>query len=135
MQSQRAANQYRQAQNHGMVAAASPTRLVQVMFEQILAQLATAHGCMGRIKNNLPLQEVVSKGKSLNKAIRLIDQLNATLDMERGGQVAQNLRNLYLYMLERLTFANINNDSATVTEVASLVAKIKAGWDRIVVDN
>ena len=134
MYAQRAAAQYRQAHSHGVVAAASPTRLVQIMFETILTQLATAQGCMGRIKDNLPLQDVITKGKSLNKAIRLIDQLNATLDMERGGQIAQNLRNLYLYMLERLTLANLNNDASIVTEVASLVSKIKAGWDRIVED-
>jgi flagellar protein FliS len=134
MYAQRAAAQYRQNHNHGSVAAASPTRLVQIMFEHILQNLSTAQACMGRIKNNLPLAEVVTKGKSLNKAVRLIDQLNATLDMERGGQVAQNLRSLYTYMLDRLTVANLNNDVVLVAEVVSLVQKIKAGWDRIVVD-
>ena len=54
------------------------------MFEQILSQLVTAQGCMERIKNNMPLTEVVAKGKSLGKAIRLINQLNNSLDMDRG---------------------------------------------------
>jgi flagellar protein FliS len=102
------------------------------MFEQILAQLATAQGCMSRIQNNMPLNEVVSKGKSLGKAIRLIDQLNATLDMEQGEKIAVNLRSLYVYMLARLTLANVTNDAGIVTEVAGLVQKIKTGWDQIV---
>jgi len=101
MYSQRGAAQYRAVRSHGLVTDASPARLVQIMFEHILSDLATAQGCMERIKNNMPLGEVVAKGKSLGKAIRLINQLNATLDMERGRQIAENLRALYVYMLER----------------------------------
>jgi flagellar protein FliS len=134
MYSQRGAAQYQSVRNHGLVADASPTRLVQVMFEQILAQLAIAQGCMGRIKNNLPLAEVVAKGKAIGKAVRLIDQLNASLDMERGQKIAENLRALYVYMLARLTMANLNNDPSIVVEVSSLVQKIKTGWDQIVSD-
>ncbi len=135
MYPQRGAAQYQSVRSHGLVADASPTRLVQVMFEQILAQLATAQGCMGRIKNNMPLADVVTKGKALGKAIRLIDQLNASLDMERGQQIAENLRALYVYMLARLTTANVTNDAGIVAEVMSLVQKIKTGWDQIVTDS
>jgi flagellar protein FliS len=104
------------------------------MFEHILSDLAIAEICMERIKDNLPLGEVIAKGKSLGKAIRLINQLDGSLDMERGGKVAQNLRALYLYMLDRLTAANVTNDARMVAEVTSLVRKIKSGWDQIVAD-
>ena len=135
MYSQKAAAQYRAVRSHGLVADATPSRLVQIMFEHILSDLASAQGCMERIKNNLPLGEVIAKGKSLGKAIRLINQLNATLDMARGGQIAENLRALYLYMLERLTVANVTNDARIVAEAASLVRKVKGGWDQIVTDS
>jgi flagellar protein FliS len=134
MYSQNRAAQYHAVRSHGQVADASPTRLVQIMFEHILSQLATAQGCMGRIKDNLPLRDVIAKGKAIGKAVRLIGQLDATLDMERGGQIATNLHNLYLYMLERLTAANAGNDEQIVIEVAALVRKIKSGWDQIVTD-
>jgi flagellar protein FliS len=104
------------------------------MFEQILSQLAIANGCIGRIKNNLPLDEVVAKGKAMGKAIRLINQLNNSLDMERGRQIAENLRALYVYMLARLTMANVTNDAAIISEVVSLIQKVKTGWDQIVAD-
>jgi flagellar protein FliS len=134
MQSRRGAAQYRTMSSHGLVADASPTRLVQIVFEQILAQLATAQGSMQRINNNLPLNDVVAKGKAIGKAVRLINQLNATLDMERGGEIADNLRSLYEYMLNRLTVANLKNDPRLVAEVIELVRKIKSGWDQIVTD-
>jgi flagellar protein FliS len=132
MNSRQGAAQYRAVRSHGLVAEASPTRLVQIMFEQILSHLATAQGCMGRIRNNLPLNDVMTKGNSMSKAIRLINQLNNTLDMERGQAVAQNLRSLYVYMLARLTAANVTNDPNIVAEVASLIQKVKTGWDQIV---
>ena len=73
-------------------------------------------------------------GDPTGKAIRLINQLNNTLDMERGRQVAENLRALYVYMLARLTMANVTNDSGVVVEVTALIKKIKSGWDQIVAD-
>jgi flagellar protein FliS len=132
MQTHKGAAQYRAVRSHGLVADASPPRLVQIMFEHTLSHLATAQGCIERIRNNLPLHDVIAKGKALGKAIRLINQLNETLDMERGAQIAQNLRALYLYMLNRLTVANVTNDAAAVAEVARLLSTVKVGWDRIV---
>jgi flagellar protein FliS len=134
MHSQRGAAQYRAVRSHGLVADATPARLVQIMFEHILSHLATAEGCMGRIQGNLPLSDVVAKGSAIGKAVRLLNQLDGTLDMERGAQVAENLRNLYGYMLSRLTLANVTNDPAIVVEVAMLVRKIKSSWDQLVKD-
>jgi flagellar secretion chaperone FliS len=128
------AAQYRAVRSHGLVADASPTRLVQIMFEQILAQLATARGAMGRISENRPVNEVVAKGNAIAKTLGLIGQLNSTLNMERGGQVAENLRALYEYMMNRLTLANATNDQSVVAEVAALISMIKSGWDQIVTD-
>lgn len=134
MYSQNKAAHYRAVRSHGQVADASPARLVQVIFEHILSHLATAQGCMERIKGNLPYNDVVAKGKAIGKAVRLIGQLDATLNMEQGGQIAANLHNLYLYMLGRLTTANVDNDARIVVEVSNLVRKIKTGWDQIVKD-
>jgi flagellar secretion chaperone FliS len=134
MQSNRGAAQYRSVRSHGLVADTSPTRLVQIMFEHILINLATAQGCMARIENDLPLSEVTQKLAAMRKAVQLIGQLNVTLDMERGGKIAENLRALYEYMLVRLTHANAYNDTRIVTEVSNLVREIKTGWDGIVSD-
>jgi len=125
------AQQYHAVRSQGQITDASPARLVQIMFEHILSQLATAQGCMERIENNLPLNDLKIKCRAMGKALRLIGQLDATLDMEKGGQIAVNLHNLYLYMLGRLTTANANNDPQLVAEVAGLVRTIKIGWDQI----
>jgi flagellar protein FliS len=134
MQSRYGAARYQTVRSHGQVADASPARLVQIMFEHVLSNLATAQGCMGRIRNNMPLNEVVIKCRAMSKATRLIGHLDATLDMKQGGQVSENLHNLYLYMLGRLTNANANNDAVIVGEVANLVRTVKSGWDKLVAE-
>jgi flagellar protein FliS len=130
--SQRQAAEYRTMRISGLVADASPARLVQIMYEQILADLATAQGAMRRIKNNLPLNEVMNKCTAMDKALRLIQQLDVSLDMEKGGSIAENLRNLYLYILNRMTQINVTNDAAGAAEVSRLVRTIKTGWDETV---
>jgi flagellar protein FliS len=134
MHSQRGAAQYASVRKHGLVVNASPTRLVQIVYEQILAELATAQGCMERIKDNLPLADVIAKVKAVDKAFRLINHLDSTLDMERGREVAANLHSLYGYMLAQLTLANARNDGAILAEISALVRKVKSGWDQIVSD-
>ena len=132
MSYQNKAGQYRAMNRHGLVAAATPERLIQISLEGILTHLATARGCMLRIHGNLPLADVVTKGEAIGKAVRLIGHLNDSLDMGRGGEVAANLRNLYLYMLDRLTEANLTNNPQRVAEVADLLRQIKGGWDQLV---
>lgn len=134
MRSQAKAARYGVVRNYGLVADASPTRLVQIMFEHILSNLTTAQLCMERIRGNLPWTEVKAKGEAMRRAVRLLSQLDASLDMEKGGKISENLRNLYGYMLNRLTQANVLNDAAGVAEVIKLVETIKRGWDQIVKD-
>jgi flagellar protein FliS len=89
---------------------------------------------MTRIQNNMPLHEVVTKCTAIGKAVRIIGHLDSTLDMAKGGAVAENLHQLYLYSSNRLTQANAVNDPTFVDEVYQLVTKVKTGWDQLVKD-
>ena len=134
MYSQNGAAHYRAIRGHGLVAGATPTRLIQIAFESALSHLAIAQGCMTRIKDNLPLAEVVAKCSAIAKAVQLVGHLDESLNLEKGGEVAANLHKLYQYMLDRLTVANATNDSEIAAEVSGLVRKIKDAWDQIVAE-
>jgi flagellar secretion chaperone FliS len=120
-----AAAAYRSADLHGQIAAADPQRLVQLVLEHALGQIAVAKGALER-------RAVAIKGVAVGKSIALIDELNVSLDMERGGDIAVNLRNLYDYMVRRLVLANMSNDAAIFDEVATLLREIKSAWDSVV---
>jgi len=59
---------------------------------------------------------------------KILGGLYGSLDMEKGGDVARNLANLYDYMMRRLVDANIENDTAILDEVTRLMGEIREAW-------
>ncbi len=72
-----------------------------------------------------------AKGRYLNKARDIINELNAVLDVDAGGEITTNLRNLYTFMNNRLSEANIKCDPQMVREVIKLMEELNRGWKAI----
>ena len=64
----------------------------------------------------------------LHSSVILIAELRGSLDLQKGGTLAQNLSDLYEYMTRRLMQANLSCDAAPVTEVMSLLGEIRTAW-------
>lgn len=103
---------------------ADPHTLVSMLIDGALQRIAQARGAMA---NGLTAR----KGERIGKAIAIVDSLQASLDMDQGGDVADNLARLYDYMTRRLLHANLKNDTAALDEVAKLLNDVKGGWDQI----
>lgn len=117
----------RQYQNVGVqseVFEASPHRLIQMLFEGGLSRIAQAKGAMQNQKYQL-------KGQLIAKATEILFGLREALNHEGGGELAQRLEALYVYMSKRLAEANRTNDERILDEVAGLLRNIKEGWDGI----
>ena len=72
-----------------------------------------------------------AKGQYINKALNIINELNVVLDMEAGGEIAINLRKLYIFMNNHLSQANIKCDPQMVREVIKLMEELNRGWKAI----
>ena len=72
-----------------------------------------------------------AKGRYINKALDIINELNVVLDMDTGGEIAGNLRQLYNFMSNRLTQANIKSDPELVRDVIKLMEELNSGWKAI----
>jgi flagellar protein FliS len=72
-----------------------------------------------------------AKGRYINKAIDIINELNMVLDMDAGGEIAGNLRRLYLYMNNRLSQANIKCDPQMIRDVIKLMEELNQSWKAI----
>ena len=72
-----------------------------------------------------------AKNNYLNKAQDIINELNAILDMDAGGEIATNLRKLYCFMQSRLSQANIKCDSQMIHDVIKLMEELNQGWKAI----
>ena len=69
-----------------------------------------------------------AKGRYINRARDIINELNAVLDVETGGEIAASLRKLYCFMNSRLSEANIERDPQMIREVISLMEELNKGW-------
>ena len=119
-----ALDEYKQITAHSAVEEASPHRLIQMLFEGLLDRLNLAKGHIAR-------KELEEKTRYLDMSLSIIGGLQASLDMDKGGEVAKNLDALYDYMTMQLFKANAENKAEYVEEVANLVREIKSAWDEI----
>ncbi len=115
---------YRSVNAHGIVASADPHTLVLTLFDAILGRLITARACIEQ-------GQISRKAGLLHSSVMLLGELRGSLDLERGGSLAQNLSGLYEHMVRRLLHANVNNDAAAVGEVQSLLSEIREAWAAI----
>jgi flagellar secretion chaperone FliS len=107
------------------VVAASPHKLIVMLFDGALVALSTA-------LNGMRSGNIAEKGKSISKAIMIIDSgLRAALDKKAGGEIAEGLDSLYEYMSGRLVTANITNDPAILEEVQRLLIELRDAWNAI----
>lgn len=118
-------NMYRQIGIETGVSTASPHQLVVMLLDGALDAINRARGA---IRAN----DIEAKGKAIRKAVAIVDEgLKSCLNLQEGGELAQNLSNLYAYVTNRLTYANLHSDEAVLTECASLLQPLREAWGGI----
>lgn len=106
------------------VATANNVQLIQMLFDGFLDTLMTARGHM---ENNA----IEEKSKALAKAGRIVVGLQGALDFEKGGELAQNLNELYAYVLRRLFVVNARNDLEVLDELHGLIKEVAQAWQSL----
>lgn len=121
----RAASVYRRVATESAVPHASPHHLVTVLFDGLISSLNVARGAIDR-------GDVAAKGAAILKATRIIEEgLKGALDVQRGGQLAANLKDLYEFSVRRITEANIRNDRKALQDVLATIEPIASAWREI----
>ncbi len=87
---------------------------------------------MNRAKDLLAVRDMAGKGIALSRALDIINELDSTLNTEKGGELAKNLHNLYTFCSNRLLMANLRADAAIVDEVLTVISGIRAAYAQIV---
>lgn len=117
-------NAYRKGNLKQDIASADPHKLTLMLLQGALDRIAYAKGAMER-------KDLITKADFISKTSAILMHLRDTLDIEIGGEVAQNLFNLYDYMIQRLNDAHVNNDLKLLDEVSSLLTPIRDAWVQI----
>ena len=122
--SQQALKQYSNVEQNVQAEYATPHQLTKMLFSGALRCLAIAETAMKQKQFQL-------KGEQLARAINIIEGLDDSLDMEKGGELAENLGGLYQYMVQELYKSSFRNDPVIVREVTVLLREISSAWDQI----
>ena len=118
---------YRKVFVESDLSVASPHRIIQMLFAGALERLAQA-------KCAIEQGDIAKRGLLIGKAIGIVSGLNGSLNIDAEGDVATNLTRLYDFMIQKMSEANINNDTQAIDEVVVILKTIKEGWDAIPID-
>ena len=110
------------------VSTASQGKLVVLLYQGAARELTAAYDCFD-FDGNIAAPNIESYGKHILKAQEIINELQVSLDMDKGGQIAQNLMSLYVYFNQELMSANINKDKKKLSFILDMVKQLSYAWE------
>jgi flagellar secretion chaperone FliS len=102
------------------VETATPLMLIIMLYDEAIKMCSLAAQDMGVKKESVH--------NKLIKAQKIVTELTVSLNMEQGGEVAQNLRSIYVYLHMRLVEANVENSKKKVEEVIQILKDLREAW-------
>lgn len=103
---------------------ANPLKLVLLCYAGAIDNLKLA-------RDAYAARDYETKGRALQKTLDIIHELNAALDIEKGGVVARNLRALYLYLTQFLTEADLKKDIAAFDDALKILKELESAWKTV----
>ena len=115
---------YQNAYKKASVNTLDQTKLIIMLYDGAIknASFAVEHMKSGQIEK---VHDCLIKTKNI------VTELMATLNMDRGGDIANNLQSLYSYMFSQLIEANMNKKTEPVVIVIDLLKELRAAWTQI----
>jgi flagellar protein FliS len=106
------------------VQSATPLELVTMLYDGALRFLDSA-------RTAIEQRNIAARRNALSRVLAIISELQSTLNLEHGGEIAASLDRLYNYANLRLLDAAARNDVAAIDEVKALLGTLRDGWHTI----
>ncbi len=110
------------------VKTASQGKLVVMLYQGAERELSSALKCFGP-DEKIPASSVESFGKHVMKTQEIINELQVSLDMDKGGQLSQNLMSLYVYFNKELLDISIKQDKAKLSQILEMIKQLGSAWE------
>jgi flagellar secretion chaperone FliS len=117
---QKGLDSYRQTQ----VTSRTPLELVVMLYDGVLGHLSVARDAIER-------KDIGARRDAMSRALAILGELQNTLNVEHGGEIAAALDDLYSYATRRLMQAVVDNDVEPVDEVRRLLDGLRDSWRTI----
>jgi flagellar protein FliS len=106
------------------VTSRSPLELVVMLYEGLGRFVGEARAAIDR-------GDLTGKREAVSRALAILSELQSTLNMSEGGELATSLDGLYAYMNGRLLDGSMKNDVAPFDETVKLVDTLRQAWSEI----
>lgn len=110
-----------QAYGKTQIQTASSVQVIVLLYDGVISSMRLAQEGM----STLNLQD---KSRFLDRALRVIGELSASLNMEEGGGIAKDLSRMYEYIQFELTQANLKNDPLRLEGPIRCLSVIREAW-------
>ncbi|SDK20297.1 flagellar protein FliS [Ferrimonas sediminum] len=117
-------NAYKQTSLNARAAAANQHEMVRMLLDGLMDELARSQG-------HIDAKQYEKKGNSIQRCINIVHGLDSMLDLENGGEVAQNLHQLYDYCSRQLMSTSMKNDSQMLDPVVKVISDVREGWQNL----
>jgi len=102
----------------------TPLELVVMLYDGALRFIGVAKDAIGR-------GDIRGRSEAISRALAIISELQSTLDIERGGDMAASLDDMYRYITQCVVQATVKNDAAPLDEARRLLETLRDGWQQI----
>lgn len=106
------------------LAVADPHRVIQLLMQGALENIAKAKGAIER-------KDFAVKSATISKAMAIISALQGSLDMDAGGEISNNLWSLYDFMINQLVLASRESSIDKLNDILGILLTVKSAWDQI----
>jgi flagellar protein FliS len=110
-------NQYQNTQ----ITTASPEKILIMLYDGAIrfSRLAI---------EKLEKGDIAGKGVYIGKVLAIVSELRSTLNHEVGGEIALQLEQLYIYLIDELSRANINNSALSLENAIRVLTILRDTW-------
>jgi flagellar protein FliS len=115
-------NAYRQTR----VKTASQGKLIVMLYDEAIRQIDIAKQLLQ--EKSLAYDRV---NEAIGKTQDIVTELTVSLDLENGGEIAQNLFRLYRFFNEQLVTANFKKDAQSLENVRSFMVELRDAWKEV----
>jgi len=115
---------YRNIENNSRVEGASAHKLIAILFEELLRAIDATKLAMER-------SDIAKQADRQARALSILQALDASLDMERGGEVAANLSKIYREGRRLIATGTREKRGDLVLRARDMLGDIASAWEKI----
>ncbi len=108
------------------ISTASSVQVVVLLYDGAISSMKLA-------QEGIVALNFHDKARFLDRALRVVGELSASLNMEEGGVIAKDLQRVYEYIQFEVTQANLKNEPGRLEGPIRCMSAIRESWQELAI--